>query len=141
LLIRTPYEEHQSPHGVSTACWEATPTVSLYPVQPAMPCKPTDGNQSSTLSLHDALPISRTSAGSFLRVWPATVACCRGCVGGGKPVKLRSAVQADAFLHCVSMACGEATATVALYPVQRAMPCEPSAGKQTAEFSASQPVK
>src|SRR5438876_6311152 len=63
-----------------------------------------------------------------------------GAMGGGKHFKIRPPDKEDAFPHGVSTACGEATATVAVYPVQRAMPCEPSDGKQRAEFSASQPV-
>ena len=62
-------------------------------------------------------------------------------MGGGKHFKIRPPDKDDAFPHGVSTACGEATATVAVYPVQRAMPCEPSDGKQRAEFSASQPVQ
>src|SRR5437667_412436 len=79
--IRPPDKEDAFPHGVSTACGEATATVAVYPVQRAMPCEPSDGKQRAEFSASQPVPEPRTSAGSLLRVWPATVACCRGCDG------------------------------------------------------------
>src|SRR6266478_4410378 len=69
--IRPPDKEDAFPHGVSTACGEATATVAVYPVQRAMPCEPSDGKQRAEFSSRHPVPEPRTSAGSFLRVWPA----------------------------------------------------------------------
>src|SRR2546430_1244029 len=67
-----PDKEDAFPHGVSTACGEATATVAVYPVQRLMPCVRTERwEQRAEFCSRHPVQESRTSAGSFLRVWPA----------------------------------------------------------------------
>src|SRR5207245_2941884 len=85
------------------------------------------------------MPQKRINAG--VELGRPRLRAAEGAMGGGKHFKIRPPDKDDAFPHGVSTACGEATATVAVYPVQRPMPWVRIDGKQRAEFSASQPVQ
>src|SRR5438128_8359752 len=69
--IRPPDKEDAIGHGESTARGEATATVAVYRGQRPMPEVRIDGNQRAEFSASQPVQESRTSAGSFLRVWPA----------------------------------------------------------------------
>src|SRR5207237_120902 len=68
--IRPPDKEDAFPQGVSRGMWGAAPTVAVYRVQRAMPCAYDALGAESRILFAPPRAGARTSAGSFLRVWP-----------------------------------------------------------------------
>ena len=99
------------PHGVSTACGESYGDRRSVPNTTSDALRTKRWEQRAEFSASQPVQEPRTSAGSFLRVWPQRLGAAEGAMGGGKHFRIRPPDKEDAFPHGVSTACGGATPT------------------------------
>jgi len=96
------------------------PTFWVYRPRPGVPSQK-DARRRTADSAAGPVPEPRTSAGSFLRVGPATVRAAERAMERGKHFKIRPPDKDDGVPHGVSRGMWGAAPTVAVYRVQRAM--------------------